>query len=63
MDFVTIFYNNNIDIKLLEIQARSFNYLENEVCNKIILFFMRTIRVKINHLNFNFVFLLIHRIY
>lgn len=38
MDFVTIFYNNNIDIKLLEIQAYSFNYLDIDVCNKIILF-------------------------
>jgi len=40
MDFVTIFYNNNIDIKLLEIQARSFKYVnDNNICNQIILFF------------------------
>jgi len=39
MDFVTLFYNNNIDIKLLEIQAFSFKYVNDEVCNNIILFF------------------------
>jgi len=38
MDFVTIFYNNNIDIKLLEIQASSFKYLNENVCNNIFLF-------------------------
>lgn len=39
MDFVTICYNNTLDIKMLELQAVSFKYVNLNLCNNILIFF------------------------
>jgi len=39
MDFVTICYNNILDLKLLEIQAKSFKYINLELVNNILIVF------------------------
>jgi hypothetical protein len=39
MDFITITFNNNIDLDLLKIQALSFKYVDIELINKIIIIF------------------------
>ena len=39
MDFVTICYNNILDIKMLELQALSFKYVNLNLCNNILIFF------------------------
>jgi len=37
IDFITITFNNKLELALLELQANTFSYVENNIINNIIL--------------------------